>query len=148
MDYYIDTNVMWRRFAMGDSKYQITNFALDSLLLRGDTLNISSQNLIEFQAIATRPVEVNGLGLTTRLAGHNALEMIELFTFLPDTPDIYPHWRRLVDDHDVKGNQVHDARIVAVMLSHNIMHIVTFNHSHFSRFTVIVALTPDSLIKI
>ena len=145
MDYYIDTNVMWRRFASDDPMHQISLFALDSLLVRGDTLNISAQNLIEFQAIATRPLEVNGLGLTTRLASEKALEMTDMFSFLPDTPDIYSHWRRLVDVHEVKGKQVHDARIVAVMLSHNIGHIVTFNHEHFSRFTEITVITPENI---
>lgn len=41
---------------------------------------------------------------------------------------------------DVRGRQVYDARLVAVMLAHGITHILTFNGNHFRRFTGITVV--------
>ena len=70
-------------------------------------MHISAQNLVEFQAVATRPLEENGHGLPTAEASAKAREVEALFSYLPDNADIYPHWRRLIERHDVKGKQVH-----------------------------------------
>ncbi len=106
---------------------------------------ISAQNLVEFQAVATRPVEANGLGLNTTEACAKAREIEALFSFLPDNADIYPHWRKLIQQHDVKGKQVHDARIVAVMLANDINRLITFNASHFIRFSEITVFNPQDM---
>ena len=35
------------------------------------------------------------------------------FEFLADSREVYQRWRRLLIEHDVKGVQVHDARLAA-----------------------------------
>ena len=37
-------------------------------------------------------------------------------------------------DHDVSGVQVHDARLVASMIAHNVTRILTFNVTDFERY--------------
>jgi predicted nucleic acid-binding protein len=145
MAYLVDTNVMWRRFEPSDSHHSIIKAALDALLRRGEVICVTAQNLIEFQAVATRPLELNSLGLTTIEASQKAEEIEAVFSFLPDTPDIYPKWRTLVDTHDVKGKQVHDARLVAVMRAHGISHFLTMNPTHFQRFTEITVVEPQNV---
>lgn len=120
--------------------------ALNILMRRGDKLHTCPQNLVEFQALATRPVAVNGLGLTTQQANDKAHIIESFFTLLPDAPEIYPHWRNLITKYDVQGKQVHDARIVAVMLTYNITHLLTLNPSHFRRFTEITIVEPHTLL--
>ena len=93
MGYLIDTNVMWRRFDLTDARQALIKAALDVLILRGEPLYITPQNLIEYQSIATRPTNVNGLGLTRTEANEKAEEMEALFSLLPETPDIYLRWR-------------------------------------------------------
>ncbi|MDE0684684.1 MAG: hypothetical protein OXI63_17325 [Candidatus Poribacteria bacterium] len=61
------------------------------------------------------------------------LEM--LFPLLPDSSTVYPMWRQLVVKYDVSGVQVHDARLVAAMIAHNVKHILTFNVTDFQRYT-------------
>jgi len=107
-------------------------------------LRATPQNFVEFWNVATRPVDRNGLGLkpgdTDRL-----LHLVErLFPLLPDSPAVYPEWRRLVVSFGVAGVQVHDARIVAAMIVHNVSHILTFNTTDFVRYTAmnIVAENP------
>ena len=142
MAYLIDTNVMWRRFHEVGPSFESVKRTLDRLLLRGEDICITSQNLIEFQAVATRPLEVNGLGYSTGEASRAADEMKAMFSFLPDTPAIFNYWRHLVDRHEVIGRQVHDARLVAVMLTYDIAHLLTLNPGHFRRFDEITVVEP------
>ena len=55
------------------------------------------------------------------------------FPLLPETPDIYPAWKALVQALGVIGKQVHDARLVAVCHVHGATHLLTFNVAHFVR---------------
>ena len=41
---------------------------------------------------------------------------------------------RLQDTHQIRGKQIHDANIVAVMLTHGIYRLVTYNQADFGRF--------------
>ncbi len=68
-----------------------------------------------------------------------------LFILLPDSPAIYPQWRTLVKQYNVKGVNVHDTRIVAAMLVHEISHLLTFNVEDFKRFIEITIVHPNDI---
>jgi predicted nucleic acid-binding protein len=65
-----------------------------------------------------------------------------IFPLLPEVPEIYAEWRRLVVTHEVMGIQVHDARLVAAMRVHGISHILTFNTQDFRRYADITVVHP------
>jgi predicted nucleic acid-binding protein len=65
------------------------------------------------------------------------------FGFLPDNQQIHAVWRRLVNDHNVRGRQVHDARLVAVMRVHGLSHLLTLNGSDFIRYGGITIIDPS-----
>lgn len=109
---------------------------------------IVPQNMIEFWAVATRPVNVNGLGLSIDLATQELLQMKQLFTLQPDRPEIFPIWEQLIVRHQVMGKQAHDTRLVAAMIAHQILHLLTFNTDDFKRFTEITAIDPRAVIYI
>jgi predicted nucleic acid-binding protein len=102
--------------------------------------------LIELQALATRPVAANGLGFTTANASGLARQIETVFPLLPETAEIYPLWRTLVDSWDIRGRQVFDARLVAVMQAHRIEHILTLNPGHFRRFNAVNVVEPVDLL--
>lgn len=147
MIYFADTNVLLRFLHRTDPRHSTVRAAVRKLRTNGHQLQATSQNFIEFWNVATRPINKNGFGLTP-LQTNTILRIAErLFPLLPDSSAIYPEWRRLVVDFDVSGVQVHDARLVAVMLVHNITHILTFNTSDFIRYAPegIVAVDPNSV---
>jgi predicted nucleic acid-binding protein len=115
------------------------------LATRRDELHVIAQNLIEFWAVATRPIAYNGLGLTIVQAEQELTKLKALFNILPDTPDILPEWESLVSQHKVIGKQAHDARLVAAMKVHNLTHLLTFNDSDFKRFTEITVVNPQNI---
>jgi hypothetical protein len=89
--------------------------------------------MIEFRNVATRPVTVNGLGLSTVDTEALAATFEARFPLLAETPDIYPAWKAVVSALGVIGKQVHDARLVAVCHVHAVTHVLTFNVAHFAR---------------
>ena len=69
-----------------------------------------------------------------------------LFPMVPDGPDVYGVWRRLIADHTVCGTQAHDARLVALMLVHGIPSILTLNTGHFRRYPSITVVHPAQIV--
>jgi len=117
------------------------------LVAREDELFAIAQNLIEFWAVATRPIPNNGLGLTIGQAGQELTKLKTLVAILPDTSDIFPEWEQLVIEHQVLGRQVYDTRLVAAMRVHNLTHLLTFNTADFKRFTTITAASPETIFN-
>jgi predicted nucleic acid-binding protein len=144
-EYLLDTNLLLRFCDSASAQHSIAVNAIDILLKRGDQVFITAQNLIEFWAVATRPKSANGFEWTPQQTEPEIERLLNLFLFLEDTPDIFTHWRKLVLQHVVNGKQVHDTRLVAVMLAHGISQLVTFNASDFSRYPLITLIEPDSI---
>ena len=142
MAYLLDTNVAWRRIQETDPRHANVKSAIDALVSAGEQVYVTAQNLVEFRAVATRPQRANGLGLTPETASMKAREIESLFDLLPDTPAIHPQWRILVDQYAVCGKQVHDTRLVAVMLVHGVTHLLTLNGTDFRRFSCITVIEP------
>jgi len=131
--YLLDTNILLRLTETSSATHATTLQAVSALLADGAVVFITGQNLIEFWNVATRPLEKNGLGLTTaevsaELARHKAA-----FRLLPDSPAILAQWETLVVRYDVQGQKVHDARLAAVALSYQVSHLLTFNDRDFKR---------------
>jgi predicted nucleic acid-binding protein len=55
--------------------------------------------------------------------------------------------RSLIRQYQVRGKSIHDANVVAVMLTHGAYRLVTYNHADFERFNEIV-LEPAPTEKI
>lgn len=135
MPYLLDTNILLRLVRPSDPQHSLAKESIKALRGARETVYITPQNLIEFWAVATRPEGVNGLGMAPAETGQEMVKMVELFPMVPDMPLIFPIWQRLVLSAGVSGVQVHDTRLVAVMLAYNISHILTFNTGDFKKFT-------------
>jgi len=92
--------------------------------------------------VATRPVDVNGLGLTPVVTAQRVEEFLQRFDLLSDQTRVFTYWRALVERYERKGKQVHDARLVAVMQAHGVEHLLTFNVDDFKAYTDIKAMHP------
>jgi len=97
-------------------------------------------------AVATRPIEHNGLGLSISAAAGELERIKAMFVLLPDTPAIYPAWESLVVKHQVSGKSTHDARLVAAMQVHGVTAILTFDTTGFSRYPGIEVVDPADVV--
>ena len=146
MPILVDTNILLRCLHPGHPHYLIANSALVTLRQRNEQLYVAPQNLIEFWAVATRSPHDNGLGLTHLQAELEILKMRRLFRLLPSTVEVLNVWQRIVVEQEVVGKQTHDAHLVAMMEVHSIGSILTFNISHFIRFSRIAVINPAAPI--
>ena len=129
----VDTSILVRLANAADPDHAVASWAILELHRRGEVLYVTPQNLVEFRNIATRPKAVNGLGLSIVDAIAQAVAFEAKFPLLPETPNIYPAWKALVDALGTIGKQVHDARLVAICHVYAITHLLTFNVGHFTR---------------
>src|SRR4051812_24611755 len=109
----VDTNILLRSAQPSHTFYRPATQAVAKLLRDGVEVFFSSQNVAEFWNVATRPVRSNGLGFSQLEVLREVRTFESLLTLLPDTPAIYPVWKRLVEEHSVQGVKVYDARLVA-----------------------------------
>ncbi|MBI3909497.1 MAG: PIN domain nuclease [Armatimonadetes bacterium] len=134
----LDTNVVLRNANMLDPLYPRVNQALRKLAADGWDLCIAPQNVVEFLVVATRPVAVNGFGLTSDEARQEIDVVMNSYTVLPDPPDLLQRWLDLCTRYQARGRQAHDARLVAFMQGHGIAHLLTLNAADFVRYADVV----------
>ena len=142
MSFLLDTSVLLRSVNLEHPMSTEANHAIATLRQQGEQLAIVPQNLIEFWNVYTRLSDRNGLGRTPTQAITEIQDLKVLFPLLLDTPDIYQRWEHCVVTYGVSGVRVHDARLVAAMLVHDLTHILTFNTRDFVRYAEISAVHP------
>lgn len=104
------------------------------------------QVIYEFWSVATRPTDQNGLGLSSTETERDVNELLAAFTLLRDERAVFERWIDLVRLHQVKGKNVHDARLVAAMQRHQVQHLLTFNESDFHRYPDLAVHSPTALL--
>jgi predicted nucleic acid-binding protein len=145
INYLLDTNLLLRLSDKISPDRVLAEEAISKLLGNGDQLCITTQNLIEFWAVVTRPRNVNGFDWTTQQAEAEIKLLQNKFQWLPDPPDVLTPWLKLVSQHGIKGRRTHDARLAAVMLAHGVTHFLTFNTGDFASFSNITLVHPKDL---
>jgi predicted nucleic acid-binding protein len=133
----VDTNVL---LAATDRSRAAHSAATQFINEDERRLSLTPQVVREYLAVTTRPVEVNGFGLSGKDAVANVEQFLDDMELLPEDGATR---RRLVDliAHDsAAGKQVHDANVVAVALAHKAGAIVTDNARHFSRFADLITI--------
>lgn len=144
--YLLDTNVVLRFCNPLDVQHRLATDAVSFLLARGDECLLTAQVLVELWVVATRPVEVNGVGWTVEQTRSTIDQLLNRFPMIEESSEIFPNWLDLVTTSKVMGKRTHDARIVAVMLTHGITNLLTLNPSDFAVTSNITIVRPQELI--
>jgi len=144
----VETSCPLRLPRPADPRRVQTQLSFDRLTSQADVLVVFPQNLVEFRGVATRPLDVNGLGMTPPEADEKLDRLESIFLLTPEPPGLYRVWRDLCRQAGVSGRQVHDTRIAAACAAAGVLTILTWNPSDFRRFVPFVPgltiLTPDS----
>ncbi len=106
MAYIPDSNIVLRLVNKKDPNHLNVSQALKKLESDGETIVIIPQILVEFWVVATRPIDVNGLGMMTDEAEKELENLQKLFTVLPENERIFDEWKMLVAKHKVSGKLV------------------------------------------
>lgn len=148
MAYLIDTGILLRLIDSQDVLHSTVLDVIAHLGDRGEQLLIATQNVAEFCNVITRPVSANGLGLLPKDAIQFLNRDIEHFCrVLIENDRVCDELKRLVESYNVVGKQVHDARLVAIMLTWQVDNLLTLNDRHFRRYEPegITIVTPADL---
>lgn len=130
----VDTNVLLAATAPRRPLHDAALAVLNDWPNRGILLAASSQVLREYLAVATRPVEANGLGLDTDDALANVAALRNRMRLLVESEPVWDRLRALLAAYGCKGKQVHDANLVATAISAGVTRLVTANVGDFARF--------------
>jgi len=147
MNLLIDTNVMLRLAQVSSPHHVTARSAVVRLAESGLALCIVPQVIYEFWVVATRPLDVNGLGMDVKLAEKSISGMLEEFLLLKDERGVFGHWKSLVIDLEITGKPAHDARLVAAMQRHGLANLLTFNAADFVKFREIHVYTPADVLS-
>ena len=146
MIFLVDTNVLVRLEDSLDPRHAEAMAAIEFLKSGGHECQIVPQVLYEFWVVATRPVEVNGLGLDPAKCEDAIREWMSFFRLRLDERGVFRKWASLVSANQVRGKVAHDARLVAAMQRHGLSNILTFNAGDFARFSSIGVFTPADIV--
>lgn len=144
--YALDTNVLLRLSHSSHPLHGLLSDCMVHLAANDAELCFTTQNLGEFWNVSTRSIDRNGFGLSIQEAARRFNAVVRKMTLLPETEGIYLVWLRLLQAHEVRGVQVHDAHLAAVLEVHQVTHLLTFNGADFKRFPHIVAVHPQDLV--
>ena len=128
---FVDTNVLVFARAANAPNHEAALAVMAAS--RGEPFRVSRQVLREYLAVVTRPQT-----WASPLPMLDALRDIRRFTaafeVLEDSQAVTDMLAMLCRDVRVAGNQVHDANIVATMLTHGERRLATFNVKDFRRY--------------
>jgi predicted nucleic acid-binding protein len=146
MAYLIDSNVFLRAAKRNDPDRQLALDAIRKLRANKEDLCYTTQVLVEFWNVCTRPAHARGgLGLSLQMTERKARLIEKRFRLLTESLATHQEWRRLVSNHSVSGVEVHDAMLAAVMRVYGVTHLLTFNKDDFKRYPGITALLPSEV---
>jgi len=140
--YLLDTNVVLRFSNPSDAQHDLAKAVVATLLMQGNECYLTSQVLIELWVVSTRPIDVNGLGWSIEQTRNIIDQLLERFPMAEETLQIFPTWLKVVTENQIKGKRTHDARIVALMLTSGIDHVLTLNPNDFSGLADIRVVVP------
>ncbi|MDQ3749016.1 MAG: type II toxin-antitoxin system VapC family toxin [Acidobacteriota bacterium] len=146
MAHLFDSNNYLRLAEKSSPQRQIVLDAVRKLRANNEIIYYTPQVLAEFWSVCTRPANVRGgLSLSIEQTERKANLIQKHFWLLPDNLAVFTEWRRLVSDYKIKGVQVHDAKLAASMIAHNIQYLITFNEKDFKRFPMITVVNPKDV---
>lgn len=137
---FVDTNVLLTATDESRLRHQEAQRLLTESRHDGLHLAASGQVLREYLVVATRPTDVNGLGLGVRDAAANIGEFLRCIHLYDETEEVARRLREMCVSLNLQGKRLHDANIVATMATHGIRVLVTRDPGDFEIFDAIEVL--------
>jgi predicted nucleic acid-binding protein len=143
--HFVDTNVVLRLFDRTAPEHEVARHAVAFLESTGEALAVGLQVLVSTWVVATRPVENNGFGWSVESAQAALDATRDRFILLSEDTTTADRWAQVVRERAVLGKHTHDARIVALMATHGVARILTFNAQDFATMPNVIAVHPQSV---
>jgi predicted nucleic acid-binding protein len=150
MSILVDTGILLRAFVPADPECVVIRESLRRLMREREAMFTTAQNIAEFHNVSTRPVLARGgYGLSSSIVESRVHFLERVCRLVTESQESHVRWKEVVARHGVIGASVHDARLVAIMLTNNIPRILTLNEQDFRRYETegIRVETPRSVFE-
>lgn len=137
---FVDTNVLLSATDRSRGHHDEARGLFRAAREAGFNLALSGQIIREYLVVATRPVEVNGLGMDPADALHNVSTFTPRAMLCAESEAVSAQLRSLVATYALKGKRIHDANVVATMAAHDIRWLITENKDDFEVFSEVQTL--------
>lgn len=131
---FVDTNVLVSTTDRGRRHHERALRLFAEVARHGGHLAWSGQVVREYLVVATRPVAVNGLGLSPERALENVDRFSAHLRLLEENTSTVATLQLLVARHSLAGRRIHDAGLVATMLAHQLTICVSDDATDFQAF--------------
>lgn len=143
----LDTNILLTATDRSRQGFEEARELFTRALELGVHLCVSGQIIREYLVVATRPIEVNGLGLSPSEAVHNIHSFTRRLVFLEESELVSSELLSLIQKHELNGKRIHDTNIVALMHVEHINTIISCNPEDFSPFSHIQVMSIRSFLQ-
>ena len=127
----VDTNVLLESTDEGRRLHALAIDLFRKAADAGVDLFVGTQVIREYLVVATRPIENNGLGMTTADALDNVSQFLKRAAVVAETlraDDTFVDW---AGRYEVRGKRLHDLQILATASSAGMHALVTANEKDF-----------------
>ena len=138
---FIDTNVLVYANILAYPLHQVAVESLQSLVDANIELWVSRQVLREFIAAVTRP-QTYGNPQPIEVVIERIQTFQTQFQVAEDDFQVTAQLLELLQQFPTAGRQIHDANIVATMLTAGIDRLLTHNVRDFERFSPLITIVP------
>ncbi|MFW5743521.1 MAG: type II toxin-antitoxin system VapC family toxin [Spirochaetota bacterium] len=128
---FLDTNVLLAATDRSRREHSNSRAILREAETAGCHLACTPQIIREYLVVASRPVDVNGLGMSAADALANVQAFRTRLTVVDESSRALQELLSLVATHDLTGKRIHDANIAAAMAAHGLDILVTSNGDDF-----------------
>jgi predicted nucleic acid-binding protein len=138
---FIDTNILI--YATNDESpfQEKATSTLNQLISQGIVGVISPQIIREYLVVFTRGDLPDDAARSTAL--YNVGSFMEAFTLVNESRETVNRLQAILEESNVRGKQIHDANIEAVMQEHGIKRLLTHNLDDFKRYAKIEIMNLD-----
>ena len=128
---FLDTNVLLEATDTKRALHRIAHAVVASWPEAGVDLFISGQVVREYLVVATRPVEQNGLGLSSADALENVRRIRSRVALCPENDAVCSLLQRLAGNLQIVGKRFHDLNLMATAISAGLKSLITANPTDF-----------------
>ncbi len=130
---FCDTNIVLRTFHDSLTGYEAISSAVRQLVEDDWELWISRQVLREYLVQITHPKTLH-----QPFSADEAIAQVELlynfFSIADETEEVTGQLTQLIHSYSVQGKQIHDANVVATLLTYDLVHLFTLNLADMKRY--------------
>ena len=138
---FLDTNVLVFSTAVRAPLHQTARQAIQEQHAAGAEVWISRQVLREYLATLSRSQTFSNPQPPDILVA-DVRSFINQFFIAEDSAQVTERLLDLIRQGPIGGKQIHDANIVATMLTYNIPNLLTNNVEEFKRFSHLITVLP------